>query len=143
MGKGRLGPAWVPQYPPGGRTKWRALKPPDGGPDRPLASLIGVGTHSGPLSRDRRSVPRLALNRRESAEALGLGVDAFDDFVRPYVRCVYVGSTRRWPIAELERWLREEAESRSGVIGSTRSGGYGPESVGSARPLNHQAGSMS
>ena len=52
-----------------------------------------------------RTTPRLALDRKESAEALGLGVDAFDRYVRPHVRCVYVGSVRRWPITELQAWL--------------------------------------
>jgi hypothetical protein len=67
----------------------------------------------------KRKTPRLALDRKESAEALGLGVDAFDRYVRPYIRCVYVGSVRRWAVAELEAWL-EASASRSIATAATR-----------------------
>ena len=65
-----------------------------------------------------RATPRLALDRKESAAALGLGVDAFDRYVRPHVRCVYVGSVRRWPIAELEAWLDRTAARSAGAAGA-------------------------
>ena len=67
----------------------------------------------------KRGTPRLALDRKESAEALGLGVDAFDRYVRPYIRCVYVGSVRRWPISELEAWL-ERSASRAVATAAAR-----------------------
>jgi hypothetical protein len=53
--------------------------------------------------------PRLALQRREAAAALGVGVDTFDRHVRPLLKCVYVGDLRLWPVAELERYLDEQA----------------------------------
>lgn len=52
---------------------------------------------------------RLALQRKEAAAALGVSVDTFDRHVRPELRCVYVGDTRLWPVAELERWLADRA----------------------------------
>ena len=61
---------------------------------------------------------RLALQRKEAAAALGVGVDTFDRHIRPALRCVYVGGIRLWPVAELERWL----ESRAMIPGSTSSG---------------------
>jgi predicted DNA-binding transcriptional regulator AlpA len=64
------------------------------------------------MSDANRHALRLALDRKDAAEALGLGVDAFDRYVRPYVRCVYVGSVRRWPVSELQAWL-ERSASRS------------------------------
>ena len=48
---------------------------------------------------------RLALQRKEAAAALGIGVDSFDRHVRPHIACTYIGSTRLWTVAELERWL--------------------------------------
>ena len=61
---------------------------------------------------------RLALQRKEAAAALGVGVDTFDRYVRPQLRCVYVGDVRLWLVADLERWL----ESRAMMSGKTTSG---------------------
>ena len=55
------------------------------------------------------AAPRLALQRKEAAAALGVSVDTFDRHVRGEIRCVYVGDTRLWPVAELERWLASRA----------------------------------
>lgn len=52
---------------------------------------------------------KLALQRKEAAAALGIGVDSFDRHVRPELKCVYVGDVRLWPVAELERWLATHA----------------------------------
>jgi hypothetical protein len=52
---------------------------------------------------------RLALQRKDAAAALGIGVDTFDRHVRPELRCVYVGDVRLWPVTELERWLGARA----------------------------------
>lgn len=73
------------------------------------------------------ALPALALNREQAAAALSMGVDAFDRYVRPQVRCVYIGSTRRWAVSELQRWLDETAtrwddrrpsEERRGAAGT-------------------------
>ena len=53
--------------------------------------------------------PRLALTRPEAAAALGVSVNSFDRHVAAEVRVVRRGSIRLYPIAELERWLRENA----------------------------------
>lgn len=54
---------------------------------------------------------RLALRREEAAAALGLSEESFDRYVRPYVRCVRLGTLRLYPVAELERFLTERASS--------------------------------
>lgn len=52
---------------------------------------------------------RLALPRRQAAEALGMSLRSFQRHVQPHLRCVYVGRVRLYPVSELERWLRENA----------------------------------
>lgn len=52
---------------------------------------------------------RLALGRREAAEALGVSLSHFQRHVQPHIRCVYSGQLRLYPVAELERWLVEHA----------------------------------
>jgi excisionase family DNA binding protein len=56
------------------------------------------------------SVPRLALTREEAAQALGVGLTTFKTKVQPQLRIVRRGKVRLIPIAELERWLQENAE---------------------------------
>lgn len=65
--------------------------------------------------------PRLALQRKDAAAALSIGVDTFDRHVRQHLRCVYVGDVRLWPVAEIERWLSSHAI----LPGSTSIGGPG------------------
>ena len=55
------------------------------------------------------SPPRLALRKSEAAAALGLSDESFDKYARSELRVVRVGSMRLYPIAELERWLRDRA----------------------------------
>jgi hypothetical protein len=61
---------------------------------------------------ERGPAPRLALQRREAAEALGIGVDTFDRYVRADLPVVYVGSVRLYPIVALERWLLSNARGK-------------------------------
>lgn len=49
----------------------------------------------------------LALQRKDAADALDIGVDTFDRHFRSKLRCVYVGRVRLYPVSELERVLRE------------------------------------
>lgn len=58
----------------------------------------------------RRPTPRLALNKTEAAEAIGVSVDFFDEHVAHEVRCVRRGRRRLYPLFELERWLDKSAE---------------------------------
>jgi hypothetical protein len=55
-------------------------------------------------------IPRLALRREDAAKAIGVSVDVFDKHVRVHLRSVRVGTLRLYPIAELERYLRDYAE---------------------------------
>lgn len=63
------------------------------------------------IRRVRVDPPCLALNREQAAAALNMSVDTFDEHVRPFLRCVYVGTTRRWAVSELQRWLDESAQA--------------------------------
>ena len=56
-----------------------------------------------------RSQPRLALSPKESADALGVSRDFFDEHVLPELRTVRRGRLRLVPVKELERWLEAEA----------------------------------
>lgn len=55
-------------------------------------------------------VPRLALTREEAAESLGIGLTTFKEQVQPHLQIVRRGKVRMIPVAELERWLAENAE---------------------------------
>lgn len=52
--------------------------------------------------------PRLALSRRDAASALGMSLRHFQRHVQPNLRCVYSGQLRLYPVAELERWIKEQ-----------------------------------
>jgi hypothetical protein len=55
-------------------------------------------------------IPRLALTREEAAAAIGIRIDSFERHVQPTIRMVRRGRLRLVPVAELERWLDENAE---------------------------------
>jgi hypothetical protein len=52
---------------------------------------------------------RLALTRAEAARALGMSIDSFERYVQPELRLVRRGKLRLIPVAEIERWLVENA----------------------------------
>lgn len=56
------------------------------------------------------SIPRLALTPPEAAAAIGVGPDFFDENVAPHLRLIRRGRKRLVPVAELERWVAENAE---------------------------------
>ena len=56
-------------------------------------------------------VPRLALNRQEAAAALGMSLTSFEAHVQPTLRLVRLGRMRLVPVAELEHWLADRAET--------------------------------
>jgi hypothetical protein len=58
---------------------------------------------------DLLSLPRLALNQQEAAEALGVSPDFFQQHLRHEIRCVLRGRRRLYPVSELQRWLDEQA----------------------------------
>jgi hypothetical protein len=55
-------------------------------------------------------VPRYALTPSEAASSIGVGPDFFDEHVAPELRLVRRGRKRLVPVAELERWVSENAE---------------------------------
>ena len=59
-------------------------------------------------------IPRVALTVPEAAASLGIGVDFFNENVRPELRIIRRGSKRLVPVAELERWAAENAERALG-----------------------------
>jgi hypothetical protein len=52
---------------------------------------------------------RLAFSKAEASAALGVSVDFFEQHVMPELRIVRRGRRRLIPLAELERWLGENA----------------------------------
>lgn len=54
--------------------------------------------------------PRLSLNKQEAAACLGVSVDSFERHVQPDLRVIRRGRLRLFPVAELERWIAENAE---------------------------------
>jgi hypothetical protein len=65
-----------------------------------------------PIASSRRAapIPRVALTKAETAAALGVSVDCFDDHVAiemPFVRC---GRLRLYPVKEVQRWLETHTE---------------------------------
>jgi hypothetical protein len=58
---------------------------------------------------DVAPIPRLALTREEAADAIGMSLNSFERHVQPTIRLVRLGRMRLVPVAELERWLSENA----------------------------------
>lgn len=56
------------------------------------------------------SIPRIALTPPETAAAIGVGPDFFDENVAPELRLIRRGRKRLVPVTELERWIAENAE---------------------------------
>lgn len=56
-----------------------------------------------------RVVPRLALRFTDAAEALDMSVDSFERYVASEIRILVCGRMKRAPIAELERYIEENA----------------------------------
>lgn len=54
-------------------------------------------------------VPRVALTREEAAKALGVGLTTFKEQIQPELRIVRRGKLRIIAVAELERWMADNA----------------------------------
>jgi hypothetical protein len=63
------------------------------------------------VSTASSNVPRVALSRQEAAMSLGMSLDSFERHVQPELRLIRRGKLRLVPLAELERWANENAES--------------------------------
>jgi excisionase family DNA binding protein len=55
------------------------------------------------------AVPRLALTVAEACQALNVSWDTWHEHIAPYVRMVRIGRRKLVPVAELERWLADNA----------------------------------
>ena len=82
-----------------------------------MGSTATTNTHtgSGPLVRPMDGsleppVVRLALSKPDAAAALDISINSFERHVQPELRVVRRGKLRLFPVAELERWLRENSE---------------------------------
>ena len=56
------------------------------------------------------AIQPIALSKPDAAAALGMSVDSFERHVMAHVRCVRRGKLRLSPVAELQRWVDENAE---------------------------------
>lgn len=54
---------------------------------------------------------RIAVNQAEAAAALGVSVGLFREEIMPHVKALRIKSTTLYPVAELERYVIERAES--------------------------------
>ena len=61
------------------------------------------------VSGEKPAVPRLALSKAETSEAIGCSVDFLEAHVLADLRVVRRGRRVFIPVAELERWLAREA----------------------------------
>jgi hypothetical protein len=60
--------------------------------------------------RSNPNLPLLALTREEAAASLGMAAKTFDRVARPDVPAIRRGGLLLFPVAELEKWARENAE---------------------------------
>lgn len=63
-----------------------------------------------------RHVPRIALTRQESADALGVGLTTFKERIAPELRVIREGKVRIYLVRDLEQWADENAERVIGVL---------------------------
>jgi hypothetical protein len=78
-----------------------------------------------------RIVPRLALSKAEAALSLGISVDHLERHVLEHLRVVYVGARRLIPVAEIERFLREQGAAPVGPVSQTAGRSKVPANGGS------------
>jgi len=57
------------------------------------------------------AVSPIAVDAATGAAMLGMGYDSFARYVKPHVRSIRRNRLQLFPVAELERWARESAES--------------------------------
>jgi hypothetical protein len=77
------------------------------------ASVVSGSRSDGVGRRDGDQRPtscRLSLNKPEAAACLGMSIDSFERYVQPELRVIRRGRLRLFPLAELERWIAENAE---------------------------------
>jgi hypothetical protein len=70
-----------------------------------VAERWGAAAEAAPIAE----AGRLTLSKAEAAEALGISVDHLQRHVLPELRIVRSSRLRLIPVAELERWIDENA----------------------------------
>lgn len=55
-------------------------------------------------------IPRVALTKRQAAEALSISLRSFENYVQPELRMIRRGRMRLVSVTELQRWAEENAE---------------------------------
>ena len=56
------------------------------------------------------AIEPLALSKPDAAAVMGMSVDSFERYVMADVRCVRRGRMRLYPVDELRRWLKQNAD---------------------------------
>jgi hypothetical protein len=59
---------------------------------------------------ERRAQP-IAVKLETAASMVAMSPDSFDRYVRPHIKVIRRGRVVVVPVAELERWCRENAEN--------------------------------
>lgn len=73
-----------------------------------LADVEAAGVK---LERSRVApLKRIAVNKSDAAQVLGVSVDFFDSHLAGEILCTYRGRRRMYRVAELERWLERSGE---------------------------------
>ncbi len=60
------------------------------------------------------AITPIALQKPQAAASLGMSVTSFERHVMAKVRCIRCGRLRLYPVADLQRWATENAESGAG-----------------------------
>lgn len=76
-------------------------------PHQPLSAAVASNLKQSNVA----AVPRLSLNVKEACASLGVSWDVWREHIEPEVRLVRIGARKLVPVAELERWLADHAET--------------------------------
>ena len=74
--------------------------------DLPTSKRVGTRQDS-----HLADAPRLALNIKDACQALSVSWDVWKQHIEPDVRIVRIGTRKLVPVAELQRWLADHAET--------------------------------
>lgn len=72
---------------------------------------LAPAREAGALVRVHTADARLALRKEEAARTLGVSDETFDRYVKPHLPVVRLGTVRLYPVADLERFLADQASS--------------------------------
>lgn len=64
------------------------------------------------------NIPRIAYRTWEAAEALGVSEDWLEEHVLPFIRWYREDRMKLIPVAELDRWLKENSRMPSELLGA-------------------------